>query len=354
MKKHEIRRGLGNLVAITRGRVAGKTFVPHPRRTIFIETSGRCNLACRFCAYDKVVPGGFMANDTFTGYLDQATSLGFSHIWLTPMLGEVFSDPEINDKFSQLEAHSSVEEFGFYSNFILARPEQIAELRNLTKLNALYISIYGFDEASFELTTRKPAAQFSKLLDNLETLLKLSQDWQPKGGIHFNVRTKVADRPTLESEGKMGDLLRRFVDQARAHVSDDNEFDSWGGTITQQEVDTLGIDLTDGHHLYMHGTCNKVFGEVQIKADGQVHACACRDVDGSLIIGDLKEKPLAELLSFGNAPYRTLIESQMKSKFLPNCRACSSYRSIYDDRSSRHDPDVQGLSYAEAVKLLGS
>ena len=55
-------------------------------------------------------------------------------------------------------------------------------------------------------------------------------------------------------------------------------------------------------------------------------------IAGSLIIGDLKEKPLAELLSLSNDPYRTLIESQMKGQFDKNCRASSSYRSIYDDR----------------------
>ncbi len=352
MKKHEIRRGLGNFAAITRSRIAGKTFVPHPRRTIFIETSGRCNLACRFCAYDKVSPGDFMSDDTFADYLDQASKLGFSKIWLTPMLGEVFSDPGITAKFARLEAHPDIEEFGFYSNFILARPEQIAELPELTKLHGLYISIYGYDEVSFELTTRKPASQFLKLLENLETLLGVCANWQPQNGIHFNVRTKVTGQSTLQSDGQLGDLLRRFVDEVGAKAADDNEYDSWGGTITQQEVDALGIELTDGRHLYMHGTCTKIFGEVQIKADGQVHACACRDVDGSLIIGDLKENPLAALLSFDNDPYRTLIESQMKGKFNTNCRACSSYRSVYDDRPSHYDTSIETLEISDAIKLL--
>ncbi len=352
MKKHEIRRGLGNFATITRNRLTGKTFVPHPRRTLFIETSGRCNLACRFCAYDKVPPGDFMANDTFADYLNQASNLGFTTIWLTPMLGEVFSDPNVEAKFAQLESHAGIKEFGFYSNFILARPEQITHLPNLTKLNALHISIYGFDTASFELTTRKPAAQFLKLIDNLKTLLHVCQKWQPKDGIHFNVRTKVSDQSILQTKGEMGNLLRRFVNQIGTHVSEDNEYDSWGGSIAQQEVDSLGIDLTDGQHIYMHGACTKVFGEVQIKADGQVHACACRDFDGSLIIGDLKQKSLEELLSFNNDPYRALIESQMKGKFDKNCRACSSYRSIYDDRASRHDQNVKTLNFADAVNLL--
>ena len=354
MRKQEVRRGLGHFVAITRNRTKGQSFVPHPRRAIFIETSGRCNLACRFCAYDKVHPGDFMANDTFADVLQQTTDMGFNTIWLTPMLGEVFSDPEIDNKFAQLEAHPKIDAYSFYSNFILAREEQISSLPNLKKLSALFFSIYGFDEASFELTTRKPASQFLKLLDNLETLLKICGNWQPKNGIHFNVRTQVTDQSILETNGKLGDLLRKFVEQVDANVSQADDYDSWGGTIFQHEVDLLGIKLMDGKHIYMHGACTKVFSEVQIKADGQVHACACRDVDGSLIVGDLKQSALADILSFRNEPYRQLIESQMKGKFNSNCRSCSSYRSVYDDRPSRYDSTMKTLSFEDAVKLLGA
>jgi hypothetical protein len=43
-----------------------------------------------------------------------------------------------------------------------------------------------------------------------------------------------------------------------------------------------------------------------------VHACACRDIDGSLVVGNLNQTKLKDILSFENVPYRELIESQMQ------------------------------------------
>ena len=92
--------------------------------------------------------------------------------------------------------------------------------------------------------------------------------------------------------------------------------------------------------------------KVQIKADGQVHACACRDIDGSLVVGHLEQAKLKDILSFENAPYRDLIESQMRGQFNDNCRSCSSYRSVYDARPSAGDPNLSVMSYEDACKVL--
>jgi hypothetical protein len=267
MHRQEIRRGLGNFVAITKSRLSGKTFVPNPRHAIYIETSGRCNLACRFCAYDKLPPRGFMDHKTFSNIVDQACDRGFRQVWLTSMLGEIFADRQISDKWALLEKETRIDGYGFYSNFILAREEQIRSFPTLSKPTSLFISLYGFDSDSFVETTRKPVSQYSKLLKNLSCLLEVSDSWTPADGLHFNVRTIKTDTPIMERDTELSALLRKFAAKG-ANVSEDNEYDSWVGTITQDEVDSLGIKLTDGNHLYMHGTCTKVFAEIQIKADG--------------------------------------------------------------------------------------
>jgi len=351
MNIQELRRSLGNFAAITESRLRRNTYVPHPRKSIFIETSGRCNLACRFCAYDKTPPGGFMDNATFKNVLEQVCDLGFEFVWLTPMLGEAFADPKISDKFSLLETEPRINGYSFYSNFILARVPQIAALPKLWKLAGIFISIYGFDQDSFEKTTRKPASQFDKLQENFNILLGLMDNWILRDGINFNVRTVNTGVPILERDAPQSELLRKFVAKG-ARVFEATEYDSWGGVISQSDVRPLGISLIDGNHLYMYGTCAKVFSEVQIKADGQVHACACRDMDGSLVIGDLAQGKLRDILSFRNEPYRKLIESQMRGKFGSNCRSCSSYRSVFDGRSAQNDPSLNVITYDHACDLL--
>ncbi len=351
MNRREIRRGLGNFAAIIKSRLSGNTYVPHPRRAIFIETSGRCNLACRFCAYAKSKPGGFMPSERFADVLEQVGDMGYRFVWLTPMLGEVFADPQITEKFALLETDPRIEAYSFYSNFILARLAQVEALSDLRKLSGLYISLYGIDAETFEQTTRKPASQFEKLQENLSHLLGIMDDWHPRDGINFNVRTVKTHTPILECDTPTAELLRDLTAKG-ASVSVAEEYDSWGGTIPQSDVTPLGIELVDGNHLYMHGPCTKIFAEVQIKADGQVHACACRDMDGSLNIGHLDNAPLKEILSFANDTYRELIRSQTQNQFGANCRACSSYRSIYDSRPSRFDSSLEVMSYEQACEFL--
>lgn len=288
---------------------------------------------------------------TFADTLDQVCAMGFDHIYLTPMLGEVFADPDVVNKWEQLETEPRIRSFGFYTNFILARPEHIDRMASLTKLTDLYISLYGYDAESFEQTTRKPKRQFDKLLENLRHLDRITDAWWPAEGIHFSVRTVRTDDHPLKQGTELNEALNS-LQRKGAIIFEDVEYDTWGGTISQDDVDGMGIQLVDGNHLYMRGTCTRIFAEVQIKSDGIVHACACRDVDGSLVIGDLKEQPLAEILSYDNALYRKLIEDQMRGVFTANCRSCSLYRSVLDGRGAALDPGREMLTFKQAKTLL--
>ena len=68
-------------------------------------------------------------------------------------------------------------------------------------------------------------------------------------------------------------------------------------------------------------------------ATGIVNGCACRDVDATLRIGDLNEKPLREILSTQNQAWMDLIAEQQRGEFRPVCRSCDFYKSIYHARS---------------------
>lgn len=349
---HEVRRSLGNWLAITRGRLRGRTYAPHPRRAIYMETSGRCNLACRFCAYDRAGSEQLMKLDLFRSTLGQVVDMGFDFVYLTPSLGEFFADPTLFAKLDLLESEPQIRGYGFFSNFILADEEDIHRLTRLSKLHSLSISLYGFDEDPFVLTTRKPAKQFHRLLRNLQTLLDVTARWNPAGGLHFNARTIRTGRPFLQQPTPLVETLQRLLLRQGTHFDESEEYDNWGGVIKNADVPPLGIALTDGRHLYMRGACTKLFGEVQIKADGTVHACACRDTDGSLRIGQLGSSPLDRILSWDNPVYRGLIEEQMRGRFGANCRSCSSYRSVFDDRASRLDPKLDVMSVDKAITHL--
>lgn len=333
----ELRRSVGNLIAITRNRLANRTYVPAPRNAISIETSARCNLACKFCAYPKRGPGAFMDQPAFEDAVDQALDLGYREIWLTPMLGEVFADPRWREKFAYLERQPRLERFGFYTNFIMPAPADVADLSGFSKLTAIHISIYGHDAESFRRVATKPVAQFDRLMANLDALAKRLDDGPLGIDLNFSIRTFGAitwdNMPRTDLIGRLQALRERGA----ATIMLSKDFDNWGGSITKADVAELGTELTDGRGIYMRGACTVLFATPQIASDGSVRACACRDVDGSLTLGNLRDRPLAELHSWSNPKFRAIVEDQQAGVFLDNCRTCSMYRSIHDHRTAGPD-----------------
>jgi hypothetical protein len=95
----------------------------------------------------------------------------------------------------------------------------------------------------------------------------------------------------------------------------------------------VAIDVMDSNKIYKKGACALLFTGVQIMATGLVHACACVDVDASLKIGNLNERPLREILSMENPLYVEIIDEQQRGLFRQVCRDCGFYKSIYHNRS---------------------
>lgn len=350
-----LRRSLGAFLHISRNRVRGRSFVPHPRMQIFIETSGRCNLACRFCAYPKQeTPGVFMPTERFREVLAQATAMGFRHIGLTPMLGELFADPTIFDKFEALEADPQVESYLFYSNLVLPDEGGMRKVAALSKLSELHVSVYGHDRESFCAITRKPARQYERLLSNLRVLDILARETGIGARLHFSIRTLGGITRGTLPDTEITRLIFSMADEHGAVLDVAEYYDTWGGTVLPEDVEPVGIELTPGSAIYKAGACGLIFGSIQIKADGIVHACACRDVDGSLRLGHLDDAPLNEILSLDNEKYRTLIEDQHAGRFTENCRSCSMYSSILDDRPRKFaPPHIRYLELDEALEVIG-
>jgi hypothetical protein len=124
-------------------------------------------------------------------------------------------------------------------------------------------------------------------------------------------------------------------------VSSSALYHSWGGLVTAEDTAGLDIDVLDTNAIYKNGACTLLFTGVQIMATGVVHACACVDVDGSLKIGDLNEKPLREIVSRDNALYMEFIDEQERGKFKPVCQSCGFYKSIYHSRKMYRQTGMQ-------------
>ncbi|HTY99104.1 MAG TPA: radical SAM protein, partial [Rhodocyclaceae bacterium] len=309
----------------------GREFIPATTETFCIETSGACNFHCRFCAYDKKrEPRVSMGHALFVSAVEQALELGYREFHLTPCTGDVFMDKHVFDKFAFLDGHPAVRAYHFFTNLAVLNEEQIGRLVELKKLSRMTISIYGHDEESFVALTRMPAKIYRRLLANLRALLILRDRWPFAVTIGFR---STFDAPATASS----DILQLLAEYRAAGVgvhSSHGIYNNWGGYVTQEDVAGLNLRILSGEKVFKSGPCVKLFDSMQVTATGLVNGCSCRDVDATLRIGDLNDKPLREILGRNNAEYMRIIEEQQAGKFRPVCRSCDYYRSIYHQPSN--------------------
>lgn len=337
MRLRVIERKLKNIAVraeIAVNRALGREFIPADLGPFNIETTGACNLKCRFCAYEKKkTPKVSMPDETFAGIVAQALEMGFDRFHLTPCTGDVFMDRHFLQKLAFLDGHPGVREYNFFTNLSIPTREQLLRLMGVRKLDRLTISVYGHDEASFIAITKSSAKIYRRLLANLETILENAARWP--------FRISIGHRSTFDAASYQASDLMKLLDRFRkagipVHGSH-GVYNNWGGYITQEDVAGLDMQVTPADVTAKAGACVKLFDSVQVMATGVVNACACRDVDATLAIGNIASQPLAEIISAKNAGYREIIAEQQAGKFRPVCASCDFYRSIYHQPSSyRH------------------
>jgi MoaA/NifB/PqqE/SkfB family radical SAM enzyme len=331
MSIHTFGRRLYNLrdrVVLNTFAALGREFVPRRPHRLNIETSSLCNLNCRFCAYPKKhSPKVSMSNEMFFDCIEQAVEIGLTCYQMTPCTGDVFMDPKLFDKLDYLEEHPRVESYSFFTNLTIPSEEQIERLLGLGKLSSVTMSVYGHDLDTFVRITQSTEKVYRRLVRNLGLVLERLADARPALDIGFR-STKNVPRGT---PSELLAVLQRFRN-AGVRIRTSHVYNNWGGYVTQDDVRGLDMDITAADSTYKRGACTLLFTGVQVMATGIVNGCACRDVDATLRIGDLKEQPLRDILSTRNEAYLQLIHEQQAGQFRPVCRSCDFYRSIYRPR----------------------
>jgi len=326
----------------------GREYIPAQRDLLCVETSSVCNLDCRFCGYTKKQsPRVRMADELFFDTIEQAVAMGFHRFQLTPLTGDVFMDTHLLAKLEFLENHPQVQSYEFFTNFTIPDEAKIEWLFALQKLSNLVVSIYGHDLESFVAITDADPKVYRRLLANLESLYRRLE--RRRFQLALGIRSYRRLPPSTSSE--LLQSLERFK-AAGVPVHRSRRYNNWGGYVSNADVAGLDIEISSADAVYKKGVCTLMFTDVQVMATGIVNACACRDVDATLRIGDIREQTLREILSTRNPVYMELIREQQEGRFRPICRSCDFYKSIYRHRSSNRKDGVKTLSLQEFLQAL--
>jgi hypothetical protein len=337
-------RNLRNIVSINVNRARGREFIPAHRKGFNIETSALCNLDCVFCAYPKKQsPKITMPDALFEDAVRQALDLGYEEFDLTPCTGDIFMDRGVFNKLEFLDRTPGVTGYGFYTNFTVPRPQDIERLVRLKKLGGFGISIYGHDLTTFKLITKANEKLYHRLVENLELLFTLRK--QREFPLHFAIHPGARSLRGRSSE--VLDVIAKFKTLGVTTKTTKGVYNNWGGYVTPEDVKGMPITVGAPTMIYKKGACSRIFTSVQVMATGIVNGCAARDTDATLQLGDLRDKPLRDILSDANPVYMNLIDAQQRGDFPAVCKSCDFYTSINHKSSNYKREGTVTQSIAE-------
>jgi MoaA/NifB/PqqE/SkfB family radical SAM enzyme len=304
---------------------------PH---ALFLETSNICNARCVFCAYPKMRrPKMTMSMELFRSVIDQYALTG-GEVDLTPIVGDPFMDLKFFERLDYISSKPSLPRFHFFTNAIAMTPEVGARLLKYAGRLTVNISFGGFDAVTYNKVFG--VDKFEAATANIRSLIELKRAAGSALGIQINLRT-----PLENNKGPFWDYLMQAETSGLAVITWMGAYDSWAGQVEEEALKEAGLKARPMPDKY--GPCHRLLTSPVVLADGLVNACACRDVEGTLIIGDLRQQPLKEVLR--GKPLYDLLKRHAAGDFPEVCRKCTYYDPVYpgwlSGKANRKDPSVQ-------------
>lgn len=304
---------------------------PH---ALYIEGTNICNAACVFCAYPEMQrPKKVMPLELFRSVVRQYADLGGEEVDLTPIVGDPFADGKLFERLDVLAAEPRFRRFHFFTNAIGMRPELGEKLLAYGARLRVYISFGGFDRETYKKVF--DVDKFDVVVPNIKALVEAKRRAGSALGLQVNLRT-----PRDNNKGEFWEYLLAAKKDGLLELTWMAAYDSWAGHIKDEEL--LAAGLKPRPMPVKKGACHRLLTSPVVLADGRVNACACRDVEASLIVGDVTRQSLEEVLS-GPALY-DLVDRHARGDLPEVCRRCTYYDSVWPDwlvgAPSRKDPSA--------------
>ena len=298
--------------------------MPLPRN-LYFEGTNVCNADCVFCPYTRMQrPKMTMPMDLFKSVVDQYVQMGGRAVGFTPIVGDPMADKFLLDRIAYLDSLDEITNVGFYTNGIALKPEKaerLTEFKNTT-IN-LSVSFGGYDRETFQKVMGVDRFHLVQ-----EHVLHLLDVLEKKG--HDRLIVKLDFRcPDPNSGDSFGRRVHECIQKGLVKMDGlMGNFDTFGGHVTQEHLDRAGLGLRMDYGYTKFGPCEIPFTKPLVLADGRLNACAERDLETTLAIGDLKSERLADVL-YGPR-MQEFVMKFYNPKSLPKvCQECSVYQSIY-------------------------
>lgn len=262
-----------------------------------------------------------MPMEEFRRIVDQYTAMGGKYVSLTPIVGEPFVDRYLFERLDDLNRRPEIKGFYFYTNAILMKPEVSEKLLKYSEKLNIYVSWGGFDRETYKAIMG--VDRFDIVSRNIEAFV------EAKSNLGSSTVLTIALRcPPTKWHGDLWEKFNQWKKEKIINIQFINAYDSWAGKVKDEELKQVGLEPVI--KPYKRGACELLYMKPIILANSKVNACACRDVEAELIVGDLKEETLPEI--WAGKEIEELINRQESGDFPNVCKRCTWYVSVYNYR----------------------
>jgi radical SAM protein with 4Fe4S-binding SPASM domain len=314
--------------AAIRARLEALRAIP---RGLHVEGTNVCNARCVFCAYPQMERRKqTMPMPDFARVVDEYLTMGGHHVSLTPIVGDPFVDKHLFERLDHLMGLAGVSGISFYTNAILMTREKSERLLRYADKLHVHVSWGGWDERTWN--TIMGVAKFAPARDAVLAMVELKE--RTGSPLRFTLALRCPEDSGREPGSPGHELWQRLDDARRrglVEIAALPDYDSWAGKIAPEALEAVGLEPR--RMPYKRGACELLFTKPVVLADGRVNACACRDVEAELIVGDVREKTLPEI--WAGEGISELIERHERGDYPDVCRRCTYYVSVYNSRRSR-------------------
>ncbi len=310
-RRHEVQRRL-------------KTFREIPR-DLHIEGTNICNAKCAFCAYPQMErPKQVMSMTDFRQVIDDYVGMGGKYVSLSPIVGDPFVDPHLFERLDDLYEREQIEGFYFFTNAISMKPKICERLLSYADKLTIHVSWGGFDRETYRRIMG--VDRFDVVCKNVETFLEMKRKATSPIDLYIELRCPASNCK--------GDVWERFYKYGQEGLikmrSLKYGYDSWAGKVETKTLKKAGLEPLK--RPYKRGACELLFMKPVVLANSKVNACACRDVEAELVVGDLKDSKLSAI--WGGKGIDDIIELHERGDYPDVCRRCTRYVSVYNRRKS--------------------
>lgn len=294
-------------------------------RGLHVEGTNICNARCVFCAYPQMERRKVtMSMEDFRRVVADYVAMGGRSVSLTPIVGDPFVDKHLFERLDHLMGLPEVRGISFYTNAILMDRGKIERLMAYAGKLHVHVSWGGFDEETWNTIMGVP--KFQEARDAVLAFLEVKE--RTASPIPFTLALRCPDSACT---GPLWETLDAHRKRGLVEIAPMPDYDSWAGKITPTALEAVGLRPRTMPHK--KGPCELLFTKPVVLANGDVNACACRDVEAELVVGNVHDQPLSKI--WAGPEIDALIERHERGDYPDVCKRCTYFVSVYNSRKSR-------------------